>query len=180
MTCICLCGFLYASWLSFYRLGHNWQKNAQETLRVNLTISPDSSVTLRVPVEFTLSPLFVLQFRALAWTIAIALTYPTASGPLSILIQQQKNLYKIQRRVWLFPAENYFCIKSRSNSTVHDVNPPQVWLLLPNLALLYPSHAALQPSQLFAVSITPCTCAWPFLYLECPFPPVILGKTPLN
>lgn len=55
----------------------------------------DSSSICRIH-SFSLALLFVLQLRTLAWTIAIELIYPTASGPLRILTLWQKNLYKMQ------------------------------------------------------------------------------------
>ena len=57
------------------------------------------------------------------------------------------------------------------------VKPSQVWLLLPDLALPS-SQAAVQPSQLFLMQHPGLTR--PFLWLEHPFPLMVLDKTPLN
>lgn len=126
---------------------------------------------------FFLPPLFAPQFRLLAWTVAIARAYPHGSGPLSILTLWQKNFCKIQTRSWLLPAKKYLPTESRSNSAVCIVKPSQVWLLLPDLALPS-SQAAVQPSQLFLMQHPGLTR--PFLWLEHPFPLMVLDKTPLN
>ena len=136
----------------------------------------------RLNLFFVSSPWLVLQFRLLAWTVAIELIYPLPLAPLSIFTLAE-NLYKLQIWSWHFPAKNYFPREWRSNSTIHDVKPFQVWLLLvhaqsSSCSLLpmphYGHHSCLQFAQHAGAG------AQPFLYLESPSSFVGLDKIPLS